>query len=108
LDTLSLEGVAPPGSCFPTFLWDALRPLGRRVLRTTTIGTLPPGLRTKLGLGWTDQQQRRLDRTAAVVRAAAGRVPDRVLHYPMAYGAMRAAHHHDRSRRSYPGAMRPW
>lgn len=123
LEAVSLDGVPPPGPLFPALLWDGLRPLGRGLLRHITVGTLPPGLRTTLGLGWTDRQQRRLERTAAVVRTAAGAVPERVLHYPMAYGAVRAArhhhthqhpahhhpaHHHPAPDGREPGAVRPW
>jgi uncharacterized protein (DUF2236 family) len=91
LETLALEEVPPPRRLFPVPLWNVLRPAGRSLLLDTTVGTLPPALRATLGLTWTADQQRRLERTAALVRTASAGVPDRALHYPPAYRAMRAA-----------------
>jgi uncharacterized protein (DUF2236 family) len=91
LETLTLHDVPPPSPAFPGPVWDALRPLGRSLLLDATVGTLPPALRDRLGLAWTDGQQRRLQRTATLVRTGAAALPDRVLHYPAAYRAVRAA-----------------
>jgi uncharacterized protein (DUF2236 family) len=91
LDTMSLHDVPPPHRLFPLPLWAALRPAGRYLLRDASVGTLPPRLRDKLGLTWTDAQQRRLLRLAAVVRRAGPAVPARLLHYPAGYRALRAA-----------------
>jgi uncharacterized protein (DUF2236 family) len=101
LQTLALEDVPPPRRYFPRPVWNRLRPIGRSLLVDTTIGTLPSNLRARLGLAWTADQQRRLDHTAALVRAASVGVPDRVLHYPPAYRAMRAA-------RAELDPARPW
>ena len=75
----------------PRPLWAALKPSGRHLLHDTTVGTLPPALREKLGLEWSASDEQRLQRVAAAVRAATMLVPDRALHYPLAYQAVRAA-----------------
>jgi uncharacterized protein (DUF2236 family) len=98
LESLSLRDVPPPWRLFPAPLWTALRPFGRAVLRDVTVGTLPPALRRKLDLRWEPADQRRLERLAAAVRAASPLVPDRLLHYPLGYRAMRAARSHQSSR----------
>lgn len=91
LDTLRLTRVGPPYRAMPAPVWAALKPLGRTVLRDFTVGTLPPLLRDRLALTWTAADERRLERTKRLVRAATRAVPDRVLQYPQAYRAMRAA-----------------
>jgi uncharacterized protein (DUF2236 family) len=91
LETLSLDGVPPPSRLLPPLLWGAVRPLGGQVLHDVTVGTLPPVLRHKLGLGWSARQQWTLDQLAGAVRAALPLVSDRVLQYPQAYRAQRAA-----------------
>jgi uncharacterized protein (DUF2236 family) len=91
LRMLALEDVPPPRRLLPLPLWKALRPLGRSLLIDTTVGTLPPALRATLGLGWTADQQRRLEHIATLVRHASAGVPERALHYPQAYRALRAA-----------------
>jgi uncharacterized protein (DUF2236 family) len=100
LATLRLDDVGPPTAALPRPVWDALRPVGRFLLRDATIGTLPPALRSKLGLDWSVGEQRRLERTALVVRAAGEALPDRVLHYPAAYRAVQAARRHERRSRT--------
>ncbi len=94
LATIVLEQVGPP-PLLPGPLWDLLRPLGRPLLLDATVGTLPPALRATLGLAWTDGAQHRLDRLAALVRSASAGIPDRALHYPAAYRAVRAARRYD-------------
>ncbi|AHH95906.1 oxygenase MpaB family protein [Kutzneria viridogrisea] len=92
LESLTLNDVPPPPwRLFPKALWAPLRPLGRFALYDTTVGTLPPALREKLGLEWTDVHERRLRRFAAAVRATAPLVPERLRQYPLAYRARRAA-----------------
>lgn len=91
LETLSLNDVPPPSRLLPPLLWNALRPVGGLVLHDVTVGTLPPALRHKLGLAWSDRQQGRLEQLAGVVRAVTPLVPERVLQYPPAYRAKQAA-----------------
>lgn len=103
LDAMSLHDVPPPHRLIPLPLWTALRPLGRYLLRDISIGTLPPRLRDKLGLTWTADQQERLERVAAAVRALSPAVPARLMHYPAGYRARRAARARARSRRATSG-----
>ena len=91
LDVMSLHDVPPPHRLLPGPLWAALRPAGRFLLRDASVGTLPPRLREKLGLTWTDAQQHHLLRLAALVRRASPAVPARLLHYRPGYRALRAA-----------------
>jgi uncharacterized protein (DUF2236 family) len=91
LEVMSLSDVPPPHRLVPRPLWAALRPAGRFLLRDASVGTLPPRLREKLGLTWTEAQQRRLLGLAAVVRRTSPAVPARLLHYPPGYRAVRAA-----------------
>jgi uncharacterized protein (DUF2236 family) len=85
LATLHMRHIGPPPwRMFPEPLWRALRPLGRSVLRDTTVGTLPEVARQKLQLSWSESDQRRLRALALVVRTASAPVPDVVLQYPLA------------------------
>jgi uncharacterized protein (DUF2236 family) len=97
LKSLELQGIEPPSPLFPAPLWRAVKPLGRRVGHDTTVGLLPPRLRQRLGLAWTARDEARLQRTLTGVRLAAKLVPDRALHYPAAYRAMRQARAHQDS-----------
>ncbi|MGI8752448.1 MAG: oxygenase MpaB family protein [Acidimicrobiales bacterium] len=100
LGTLSLHDVPPPSRLLPPLVWNALRPMGGSVLHDLTVGTLPPALRHKLGLAWSDRQQRRLEQMAAAIRTATPLIPDRALQYPLAYRAQRAAQAYQRQARS--------
>jgi uncharacterized protein (DUF2236 family) len=75
----------------PKPMWAALKPLARSLLHTTTVGTLPPRMRQKAGLTWSADDERRLARISASVRRISAATPPRVLHYPIAYGARKAA-----------------
>ena len=75
-----------------------LRPVVRRVLRPTmrfnylsVVGLLDPRLRDKLGVTWTDRDQRQLTRTYAAIRTAYRILPDRLTYFPLAYHARK--HH---------------
>lgn len=94
LETLSLHDVPPPSRLLPPPVWNAVRPMGGRVLHDITVGTLPAALRAKLGLGWSARQQRRLEHLAGAVRAVTPLIPDPVLQYPAAYRAQQAARAH--------------
>jgi uncharacterized protein (DUF2236 family) len=90
LETLELRDVGPPAA-LPRPVWAAVRPVGRTLLRDFTVGTLPPLLRSRMGLTWTAADEWRLDQWRRLVRAASRGVPDRLMHYPAAYRAMQAA-----------------
>ncbi|UCZ60474.1 oxygenase MpaB family protein [Mycolicibacterium phocaicum] len=71
-----------------------LHPLVRRALRPalrfnylSVVGLLEPRLRAKLGVTWSDAEERQLQRTYAVVRAAYRVLPDRLTYFPLAYHA---------------------
>jgi uncharacterized protein (DUF2236 family) len=96
LASLRLDGVeAPPWAGLPRPLWSALRPLGRTLLRDTTVGTLPAAARRRLGLPWSSLDRRRLQGVAVLVRATSAPLPDRLLHYPVGARARRAARQSD-------------
>jgi uncharacterized protein (DUF2236 family) len=92
LDSLRLKDVAPPpGAFLPKPLWRVMRPGGRQLLHDTTVGTLPAPLRGQLGMQWKSGDHRRLQGLAVVVRNGTRPIPDRLLHYPLAYRAMQEA-----------------
>ncbi|WP_243788312.1 oxygenase MpaB family protein [Saccharopolyspora gloriosae] len=71
---------APPSKWIPPPLWNLFaRPAGK-IMWLTTVGGLPPELRERLGIGWTEADQRRLRRLGRVV----GRTV-RVLPWPLQY-----------------------
>ncbi|SER41611.1 Uncharacterized conserved protein, DUF2236 family [Lentzea xinjiangensis] len=84
-------GKAPGGEHLPSVLWPFVRPVAARVLPDFAVGTLPPALRVKLGLEWTDRDERRLRRWVRLIRAVSAFVPASLLHYPMPYRAMLSA-----------------
>ncbi|MFC3449661.1 oxygenase MpaB family protein [Amycolatopsis speibonae] len=67
----TLRTVKKPWRWLPGESWAKLRQGQLFVIR----GTLPPALRERLGLQWTEQDQRRFDRFRTVVRVAVGLVP---------------------------------
>ncbi|MFD5831178.1 oxygenase MpaB family protein [Lentzea sp. NPDC060358] len=85
------SGRAPGGEHLPRALWPVVRPVAARVLPDFAVGTLPPALRDKLRLEWTDRDARRLARWIRAIRAMSACVPDSLLHYPMPYRAMLSA-----------------
>lgn len=84
-------GRAPGSEHLPSALWPLVRPVAARVLPDFAVGTLPAPLRDKLGLRWTDRDERRLGRWIRMIRLASAVVPARLLHYPMPYRAMLSA-----------------
>ncbi|HEX7301457.1 oxygenase MpaB family protein [Lentzea sp.] len=85
------SGRAPGGEHVPRALWPLVRPVAARVLPDFAVGTLPPALRDKLGLEWTDRDERRLGRWVRAIRVMSACVPASLLHYPMPYRAMLSA-----------------
>lgn len=75
-----------------------LRPLVRRALRPalrfnylSVVGLLDPRLRAKLGVSWSESEQRQLVRIYTVIRTAYRILPDRLTYFPLAYHARK--HH---------------
>ncbi|MET9229438.1 oxygenase MpaB family protein [Lentzea sp. NPDC003310] len=85
------SGRAPGSEHLPGALWPLVRPVAAQVLPDFAVGTLPEALRDKLGLEWTDRDERRLRRWIRMIRVVSAFVPSRLLHYPMPYRAMVSA-----------------
>ncbi|MBD0862421.1 DUF2236 domain-containing protein [Gordonia sp. zg691] len=77
-----------------------LRPAVRKVAATasvpfqdfnylTTVGVMDPRVREILGLSWTDQEQRHLERIHRRLRFAYRTLPERLTYFPLAYHARR-------------------
>jgi uncharacterized protein (DUF2236 family) len=76
---LSLLGnPAPPGVPVIDQLWPLLRIAPSRALSTATLGLLPPLLRERFGVRWTDGQQAELRALGAASRALTPMMPARL------------------------------
>ncbi|MBB3664844.1 MULTISPECIES: oxygenase MpaB family protein [Prauserella salsuginis group] len=86
-----------PARALPAPLWNAGIAPAARLVRLTTVGTLPPLVRERLGLEWTDSDRRTLTRLASMVRATHRRAPEPLRYSPLAYWLIvrgrRAARH---------------
>ena len=93
----SLTGaVPPPGKWFPTALWNRLTPsLGTHLTRLT-LGTLPPTLRTALGVEWSTQDSLRFTRQSDRIRRTMSALPTWARQYPAATFAYSATPHSTR------------
>ncbi|TQS41316.1 oxygenase MpaB family protein [Cryptosporangium phraense] len=79
--------VAYPG--VPRVLWRASAPLIARPLRWLNYGVFPPVVREKLGITWTDRDERRFRRVMRTLAAVWRRMPDRIRLISRAYEAQR-------------------
>ncbi|BBZ34726.1 oxygenase MpaB family protein [Mycolicibacterium confluentis] len=77
----------------------ALHPVAKRGLRPmlrfnylSIVGLLDPRLRAKLGVTWSDAEERQLHRIYATIRGAYRVLPDRLTYFPLAYHARK---HHE-------------
>jgi len=85
--------VAPPDGS-PALLrrlWPLLRPPLARLNVFVTTGLLPPAARERLGLAWSDRDERRLRRFGALVRRTVPLLPERLRYLPLAHTARRSA-----------------
>ncbi|MBB5918116.1 uncharacterized protein (DUF2236 family) [Nocardia transvalensis] len=80
----------------PTFLPRALNPLWKvaaapvgRLQYFFTVGTTPEVARRKLGLTWTDADERKLRRLGWVIGRTVPMLPERIRYFPIAYEARR-------------------
>ncbi len=90
LGSITMRDTPPPPWWFlPEALWRPVRPAGGNVLTLCATGLLPPVLRDRLSLKWTDEDERRLQRLGAVTRATVNRIPARLRLYPKAHRARR-------------------
>ncbi|PRX45421.1 uncharacterized protein (DUF2236 family) [Prauserella shujinwangii] len=81
----ALTDPASPSRLLPRPLWRLLSRPAARVVRLTTVGTLPPVLRERMNLTWTERDARNLDRLARTVRAVYRRLPEPLRYPPIAY-----------------------
>ncbi|ALG13508.1 oxygenase MpaB family protein [Kibdelosporangium phytohabitans] len=79
----------PPGC--PPPVWRLLGPMSSDAILTATVGTLPPVLRARFGLQWTERGDRNLGALKLAVRLGMPLLPDKVRYHPMALAAKRAA-----------------
>ncbi|MEE3850280.1 oxygenase MpaB family protein [Gordonia sp. LSe1-13] len=65
---------------------------GQKLNYLTTVGVMDPRIREILGVTWSDEEQRELERIHAAIRVAYRVLPERLTYFPLAYHARR---HHD-------------
>lgn len=86
-----LESISDPPRPYrwiPRLLWAPIgRPFGR-IVRMTTIGTMPPELRERMGLQWSAQQERRLRRFGRLVGGMLRALPWPLRYTPFALPAI--------------------
>jgi uncharacterized protein (DUF2236 family) len=87
----SLARPAKPIPGLPDPVWRLLVAPAAHVLRLTTVGTLPPELRERMGLSWTAADERKLRRFARLVRATRKVTPERLRYTPLAYAEIARA-----------------
>ncbi|GAA3394227.1 oxygenase MpaB family protein [Cryptosporangium minutisporangium] len=73
----------------PKVLWRGAAPLVARPLRWLNHGVFPPVVREKLGITWTDRDERRFRRVMRTMGAVWSRMPPRVRLISRAYAAHR-------------------
>ncbi len=96
-DVLKMMDRVPPAT--PAALRPLLAPVSLttgRVNRFITIGTLPPTAREKLGLSWSDADDRRLRILCRSIARTTSRLPERLRYMPIAYRAREAARARER------------
>lgn len=102
----------------PKALYPLIGVVLRPVLRfnyLSIVGLLDPRLRAKLGVDWSAEEERQLNRIYRMIRIAYRVLPDRLTYFPLAYHARK--HHEclekmrERQKKSYaykvPGAVIP-
>ncbi|MDN3351315.1 oxygenase MpaB family protein [Actinomadura sp. DC4] len=100
-DVLRMMDRVPPGT--PALLRPAVAPLSAvagRVGRFVAIGTLPPAARDKLGLSWSDADERRLRALGRSIARGSATLPERLRYMPIAYRARQAARARERLERA--------
>lgn len=82
-------------------LWRVAMYLPGRLQLFVTVGTLPESACAKLGITWTDADERRLRLLGRLVAFVVGLLPERVRYLPIAYEARRT----ERARRKLCRAL---
>lgn len=78
----------------PKVLYPVIKALLKPALRfnyLSIVGLLDPRLRAKLGVSWSHEEERQLNRIYSVIRVAYRVLPDRLTYFPLAYHARK--HH---------------
>lgn len=88
-----------PSRFLPDPLWWLVATPAGKLVRLTTVGTLPPVLRQRMNLTWTERDQRRLELLARLVRGVHRRLPEPLRYAPVAYVIMRRERKRDRTQR---------
>lgn len=91
LRMFTFESVVSPTSWLPEPIWHSSRQFAKRLVWLGAIGSLPPVLRTRLGVSWRKEDERATKRLRALVRSVDTYIPKRVLHDKIAYSAVRTA-----------------
>ncbi len=89
---------APPPPWLPRALrlaWSPIRKAGHSMLYLAIVGLLRPDIRAKLGLTWSDAEERKLRTLGRAMAEVVPRLPERVRFMPIAYRARRAARAND-------------
>ncbi|BBY80300.1 DUF2236 domain-containing protein [Mycolicibacterium pulveris] len=89
-----ITGQIELGPSVPKVLYPVLKVLLRPALRfnyLSIVGLLDPRLREKLGVSWSAEEERQLNRIYKVIRIAYRVLPDRLTYFPLAYHALK--HH---------------
>ncbi|MER6995528.1 oxygenase MpaB family protein [Streptomyces sp. NPDC000410] len=93
----------PPVPWIPGPLWRPFAAVASHYALLVTVGTLPPVLRERLGLSWTERQERALRRFARLVRALTVLLPP-----PLRIaGSLAIAYWNTHKPGTAPGARRP-
>jgi uncharacterized protein (DUF2236 family) len=79
----------PPALPIPDGLWNLISRPGSQLVRLTTIGSLPPVLRRRLGLRWTRNSDLALRAQQEAIRRVFPLLPDRLRLMPPALAARR-------------------
>lgn len=101
----ALTAPAKPARFLPDPLWRLVSAPAARLIRLTTVGTLPQPLRERMNLPWTERDQRRLDLLARIVGGVHRGLPEPLRYAPIAYLIMRGERR--RRRRGRGGGPNP-
>jgi uncharacterized protein (DUF2236 family) len=96
LDPARRRDVPRPYAWIPRPVWWALRPLVMRGSMWIAAGTLPPVARERLGLAWTERDERRLRAFGRGVNVVMRLVPHDLRYLPRARRGWRRARRHGR------------
>ncbi|MDI2027712.1 oxygenase MpaB family protein [Saccharopolyspora sp. TS4A08] len=92
-DFLATSRTIPPPPKLPRPLrplWRAAAFLPGKLQHFVTVGTLPETARAKLGLTWTDSDERKLRRLGRVIATIVPLLPERLRYFPIAREARKA------------------